>query len=55
MLEADPSQEGSAEGEVKEAFIGYSEDYEHGGECEEYYNEAVEIVIIWLKAVEEWQ
>lgn len=53
VFETDPGDEGNAEGEVEEAFVGYGEDDEDGGEGKEHDDEAVEVVIVWLEAVEE--
>ena len=53
VFEADPGDEGGAEGEVEEAFVGDCEDDEDGGEGEEDDDEAVEVVVVWLEAVEE--
>ena len=52
MFETDPGDEGGAEGKVEESFVGDGQDDEDGREGEEDDDEAVEIVIIWLKAVE---
>lgn len=48
MFEPDPGEQGAAEDEVKEPLIGDGQNDEAGGECEEYYDEAAEIMIIWL-------
>lgn len=48
MFEPDPCEQGAAEDEVKEPLIGDGQNDEAGGECEEYYDEAAEIMIIWL-------
>lgn len=53
MFETYPGDEGGAEGEVEESFVGNGQDDEDGREGEEDDDEAVEIVIIWLEAVEE--
>ncbi len=53
VFEADPGDEGGAEGEVEEAFVGDGEDDEDGGEGEEVDGEAVEVVVVGLEAVEE--
>ena len=52
VFEADPGDEGGAEGEVEEAFVGDCEDDEDGGEGEEDDDKAVEVVVVWLEAVE---
>ena len=54
VFKADPGDEGGAEGEVEEAFVGDGEDDEDGGEGEEHDGEAVEVVVFWLEAVEKW-
>lgn len=53
MFETDPGDEGGAKGEVEESFVGDGQDDEDGGEGEEDDDEAVEIVVVWLEAVEE--
>jgi len=47
VFEADPGEEGYAEGEVEEAFIGDGEEDERGREGEENYDEPVKVVVIW--------
>lgn len=53
VLETDPGDEGGAEGEVEEAFVGYCENDEDGREGKEHDDETVEVVIIRLEAVQE--
>ena len=53
VFETDPGDEGGAEGEVEEAFVGDCEDDEDRGESEEHYDEAVEVVVVWLEAMKE--
>jgi len=53
VFETHPGDEGRAEGEVKEAFVGDGEDDEDGREGEEDDYEAVEIVVVWSEAVHE--
>lgn len=53
VFETDPSDEGGAEDEIKESFVGYGEDDEDWGEGQEDDDEAVEVVIIGLKTMEE--
>ena len=53
MFETDPGDEGGAEGEVEESFVGDGQDDEDGREGEEDDDEAVEIVVVWLETVEE--
>lgn len=53
VFEADPGDEGGAKGEVEESLVGDREDDEGRGEGEEQYDEAVEVVIVWLQAMEE--
>lgn len=54
VFEADPSDEGGAEYEVEKAFIRDREDDEDRGEGEEDNNKAVEVILVGLHAVEEW-
>ena len=53
VFETDPGYEGGAEGEVEEAFVGDGEDDEDRGEGEKNDYQAVEVVAVWLEAVEE--
>lgn len=53
MFEADPGDEGGAEREVEEPFVGDGEDDEGGGKSEENNNEAMEVVVIWTEFVDE--
>lgn len=53
VFEPDPSDEGGAEDEVEESFVGDGEDDEDWGEGQEDDDEAVEVVVVGLKAVEE--
>lgn len=53
VFETHPGDKGGAEGEVEESFIGYGQDDEDGREGEEDDDEAVEVVVVWLEAVEE--
>lgn len=53
VLEADPGDEGGAEGEVEEAFVGDGEDDEDRGEGEEDDDEAVKVVVVWAETVQE--
>lgn len=55
MFEADPGDEGGAEGEVEESLVGDCEDDEDRGEGEEDDNKAVEIVVVRLKTMQEWK
>lgn len=52
MFEADPGNEGGAEGEVEEPFIGDGEDYEGWRECETNDDEAVKVMVVWTKFVD---
>lgn len=53
VFEADPGDEGGAEGEVEETFVGDGEDDEGGRESEENDDEAVEVVIVGADFVNE--
>lgn len=53
VFDADPADEGGAEGEVEEAFVLDGEDDEDGGEGEEEDDEAVDVVGVGLEHVEE--
>lgn len=53
VFHADPGRQCQAEAEVEEAFVGDCEDDEDGGEGEEHDDQPVEIVVVWLDAVEE--
>jgi len=51
MFETHPGDDGGAEGEVEEAFVGDGEDDEEWGEGEEDDGEAVEVMVVWLETV----
>lgn len=53
VFKTDPGDEGGAEDEVEQAFVGDGEDDEDWGEGEKDDDEAVEVMIIGLQAVEE--
>lgn len=53
VFETHPGDKRGAEGEVEESFVGYGQDDEDGREGEEDDDEAVEVVVVWLEAVEE--
>ena len=53
MFQADPGNEGGAEGEVEEAFVGDGEYDEHGSEGQADHSEAVDVVVLRLETVEE--
>ena len=46
VFESNPGDEGDAEYEVEESFVGDGEDDEDWGECEEDDDEAVEVVVV---------
>lgn len=52
VFEADPGDQGGAEGEIEESFVRDGEDDEGGGECEEDDNQAVEVMIVWTELVD---
>lgn len=54
VFHADPGYEGEAEGEVEESLVGDCEDDERWCEGEEQDDQAVEVVVVRLEAVEEW-
>lgn len=53
VLEAHPGEEQHAEGEVEEPFVGDGEDDESGREGEEDDDKAMDVVRVWLEAVQE--
>ena len=53
VFETHPGDEGGAEGEVEESFVGNGEDDEDGRKGQEDDDESVEIVVIWVETVEE--
>ena len=53
MFETYPGDEGGAKCEVEESFVGDGQDDEDGREGEKDDDEAMEIMVIWLVAVEE--
>lgn len=55
VFEADPGDEGGAEGEVEESLVGDCKEDEGRGKGEEDDDEAVEIVVVRLKPMEEWK
>ena len=54
VFEPHPGDEGGAEGEVEESFVGDGQDDEDWREGQKDDDEAVEVVVVWLKTVEEW-
>ena len=53
MFKSDPRNEGRAEGEIEEAFIGDCEKDEGWGEGEEDYQEAVQVMAVWADFMDE--
>lgn len=53
VFETYPGDEGGAESEVEESFVGDGQDDENGREGEEDDDEAVEIVVVGLETIEE--
>ena len=53
VFEAHPGDKCRAESEVEEAFVGDGEDDEDRREGEEDDDQSVEVVVVWLEAVEE--
>ena len=54
MLEANPGDEGRTESEVEKPFVRNSKDDKYRGESKEYYNQPMKVMIVGLKAVQEW-
>lgn len=54
VFQTDPGYERDAESEVKESFVGDGEKNEDGREGQEDDHQAVEVVVVGLKTVQEW-
>lgn len=55
VLKPHPGYEGAAESEVEQSFVGDGEDDEHGGQGKEDDHQTMQIVIVWLQSMGEWQ
>jgi hypothetical protein len=53
VLHTDPGEKSQAKGKVEEAFVGDGEDYEHRREGQEDDEEAMEVMVARLEAMEE--
>lgn len=54
VLEAHPAEQTEAKGKVEEAFIGNAEDDEGRRELQEHHDESMDVVAVWVQAVEIW-
>lgn len=52
MLEADPCYESRTENEIEQPFVGYGKDDEDRRKGQEQDDQAMEIMAVWLEAVE---
>ena len=51
VFKTDPSNKGSAEGEVEESFVGKGEYDEGWRKGEEDDNETMEVMVVWVQTV----
>ena len=53
MFKTNPGDEGYAEAEVEEAFVGDCEKHKDRSEGQEDHHKAMEVMVVWLQAMEE--